>query len=486
MELSLRKQQILRMADQLASQRIAWKRKNAYFHEQDEAFLDFLVLPGSRVLDLGCGPGDLLASLKPAVGVGVDFSAAMIEQARARHPTLQFLQADIEDAEALDAIEGPFDFIIISDTIGSLDDCQASLQLLHRHCRPQTRIIVSYYSHLWEPLLRVGEWLKLKMPQPAQNYLSPDDITNLLEIAGFEVVKREWRQLLPRRLLGVGHLVNCSLAVLPLLRRLCLRHYVVARSRRVGVPTLRSCSVVIPCRNEKGNIESAILRTPAFCEDMEFLFVEGHSQDGTLEEIQRVIEAYPDRDIKLHVQQGIGKADATYAGFDQARGDVLMILDADLTMPPEHLDKFWHAIAEGQGEYINGSRLVYPMEAEAMRFLNHLANRMFSTLFSWLLNQRYTDTLCGTKVLARADYLRLKANRNYFGDFDPFGDFFLIFGASRLSLKMVEIPIPYRARRYGETQIQRFRHGWQLLRMVAFAFVRLKTPPWRYRPGTRN
>ncbi len=483
MDLSLRKRQILHMANEQAPRRLSWKRKNAYFHEQDLAYLGFLIPPGSQVLDLGCGPGDLLAALRPSRGVGVDFSPAMIEQARARHPDLQFVQADIENAEVMQAVEGPFDYIIMSDTIGSLDDCQASLELLHRHCRPDTRIVVSYYSHLWEPLLRIGEWLKLKMPQPVQNYLSPEDITNLLEIAGFEVVKREWRQLLPRRLWGLGHLMNCSLAVLPLLRRLCLRHYVVARSRRVGAPDLRSCSVVIPCRNEMGNIESAIRRTPAFCEDMEYLFVEGHSEDGTLEEIRRVIDAYPDKDIKLIVQQGIGKADATYAGFDQARGDVLMILDADLTMPPEHLDKFWQAIVSGQGEYINGSRLVYPMEAEAMRFLNHLANRLFSAIFSWLLNQRYTDTLCGTKVLSRADYLRLKANRDYFGDFDPFGDYFLIFGASRLSLKMVEIPIPYRARRYGQTQIHRFRHGWQLLRMVAFAFVRLKAPPWRVRPG---
>ncbi len=486
MDLSLRKQQILRMADKYAPRRRDWKRRNAYFHDQDEAYLRFLIPPGSRVLDLGCGPGDLLSALRPSRGVGVDFSAAMIEQARACHPEFEFVLGDIEDGRVLAAIEGPFDYIVMSDTIGSLDDCQATLQLLHRHCGPGTRIIVTYYSHLWEPLLRIGEWLKLKMPQPAQNFLGSEDITNLLEIAGFEVVKREWRQLIPWGLLGLGHLLNCSLGVLPLIRRFCLRHYAVARSRRVGPPVLRSCSIVIPCRNEKGNIEDAVRRTPAFCPDMEFLFVEGHSQDGTLDEIRRVIRAYPDRDIKLLQQTGVGKADATYAGFDQARGDVLMILDADLTMPPEHLDKFWHAIAEGQGEYINGSRLVYPMEADAMRFLNLIANRIFSTVFSWLLNQRYTDTLCGTKVLSRADYLRLKANRDYFGDFDPFGDFFLIFGASRLSLKMVEIPIPYCARRYGQTQIQRFRHGWQLLRMVGFAFVKLKAPPWRLRSDARN
>ena len=235
-----------------------------------------------------------------------------------------------------------------------------------------------------------------------------------------------------------------------------------------------SVTVLIPCRNERGNIENAIRRMPDFCDDLEILFVEGNSQDDTFDEILRVKDAYPHLDIKALQQDGVGKGDAVRKGFAHARGDVLMILDADLTVPPEDLPKFYAAIVSGQGEYINGSRLIYPMEHEAMRFLNHVGNAGFSKVFSWLLNQRITDTLCGTKVLTKAHYEELVAQREYFGDFDPFGDFDLIFGSAKMNLKMVDIPIRYAARTYGSTQISRFRHGWLLIRMVAFAYPKLK------------
>ena len=237
---------------------------------------------------------------------------------------------------------------------------------------------------------------------------------------------------------------------------------------------LKSATVVIPARNERGNIESLIRRLPRFSQEMEIIFVEGHSSDGTLEEIHRVISAYPDRNIRVMVQPGNGKADAIFAAFDAASSDVLMILDADLTVSPEVLPKFWAAINEGKGEFVYGSRLVYPLDDEFMRFLNLIANKAFSHLFSWLLNQRCTDTLCGTKVLKRADYLRLKAGREYFGDFDPFGDFDLIFGASKLNLKFLEIPIRYFPRTYGKSKISRFHHGFELMKMVIVAFFRIK------------
>jgi glycosyltransferase involved in cell wall biosynthesis len=296
----------------------------------------------------------------------------------------------------------------------------------------------------------------------------------LATLAGFDTVKAERRLLSPLRLLGIGRLVNRFLAPLPLIRHLTLRHYSVARSLRTAGEPPRSATVVIPARNERGNIEPAITRMPRFAERVEVIFVEGNSRDGTLEEMRRVAADHPDWDIKVMVQPGKGKADAVFAGFDAATGDVLMILDADLTMPPEQLPKFWAVVQSGRAEFVNGSRLVYPMQDEAMRFLNLIANRLFSLTFSWLLNQRYTDTLCGTKVIWRSDFRRLKAGRAYFGDFDPFGDFDLIFGASKLNLKTVEVPIRYAARTYGETQISRFRHGWILLKMVAFAFFKIK------------
>jgi len=474
MEPSKRKQTIKEQADKLAGSRDSWIKKNSFFYNDDYNYMNFLVNNGQRVLELGCGTGQLLNTLKPSYGVGVDLSGSMIEVARENFPHLEFVQGDIESPDLISSLNGPFDFIILSDTIGYLDDCEEALAGLHSLCTQDTRIIISYYSWRWQPILALGEKIGLKMPTVEMNWLSTEDTMGFLQLADFDTVKREWRQLVPRNLFGLGSLINRFIGTLPLIRRLSLRNYIVARSiRKIGLKQ-PSATVLIPCRNEKGNIENAVKRLPNFCEDLEILYVEGNSQDGTLNEIHRVISAYPDKDIKVLVQDGKGKGDAVRKGFNNARGDILMILDADLTVPPEDLPKFYRAIATGKGEYINGTRLVYPMDDQAMRFLNFWANRTFSVLFTWLLNQRFTDTLCGTKVLTKDNYKKIVANRSYFGDFDPFGDFDLIFGATKLNLKVVEVPIRYAAREYGETQISRFRHGWLLLKMVLFAYKKLK------------
>ena len=470
----VRKKKIEERADKLAASRDQWIKKNSFFYNDDYSYMKFLVGEGARVLELGCGTGRMLNSLKPSHGVGVDLSFNMVSIAQKNYPNLEFIQGDLEDQEFISSLKGPFDYIILSDTIGYLDDCEEAFSGLHSLCTSDTRLIIAYYSWRWRPILTLGEKIGLKMPSVEMNWLSTEDTTGLLQLADFDTVKREWRQLLPRKLLGFGTIINRFIGTLPFIRRLSLRNYIVARPmKEVGVNN-PSTTVLIPCRNEKGNIENAVKRLPNFCDDLEIIYVEGNSQDGTLDEIHRVIKAYPDKDIKVLVQDGKGKGDAVRKGFDNARGDILMILDADLTVPPEDLPKFYRAIVTGKGEYINGTRLVYPMDDQAMRFLNFWANRTFSVLFSWLLNQRFTDTLCGTKVLTKKNYEKIVSNRSYFGDFDPFGDFDLIFGATKLNLKVVEVPIRYAAREYGETQISRFRHGWLLLKMVFFAYKKLK------------
>ena len=471
-----RKRKILEHAERMASGRLAWKRRNAYFHEKDLGYLRFMIPEGAKVLELGCGVGDLLANLKPSFGVGVDVSPAMVEEARRLWPDLTFHIGDMELPETLAAIDGgPFDFIVLSDTIGSLEDCQRVFESLHPLCDRNTRIVVGYYNYVWEMILRLAERLHLKMPQTVQNFLAPADIKNLFELAGYDVVNQQRRILSPRHMLGLGELINRLLAPMPIINRAALRDYTVARSRvHAGEPGL-SASVVIPCRNERGNIETALKTMPRFSSRLEIIFIEGHSQDGTQEEIDRVAKVYADEfDIKTMTQPGKGKGDAVRAAFDAATGDVLMILDADLTVAPEELPKFFNLIEQGQAEFVNGSRLVYPMEEEAMRFLNLIANSLFARAFSWLLGQRVTDTLCGTKVLKRLDYERTKSIRTYFDELDPFGDFDLLFGAARGNLKIVEVPIRYRGRAYGETQISRFRHGWMLLKMAVLAFRKMK------------
>jgi SAM-dependent methyltransferase len=470
-----RKAAILDHANKVAGEREQWIAKNRAFYRDDRNYMKFLIPKGVRVLDLGCGTGDLLADLEPSHGVGIDISPAMIDQAQRLYPHLSFAVGDVEDKSVIARIEGPFDYIILSDTVGMLDDIETALRQLQPLCGPDTRIIIAYYSQLWEPLLKVAESVGQKMPQPPTNYLNTTDFLNILDLADFEPIKMDYRQLVPRRLLGLGTLINRFIAPIPGIRRLCLRTYVVARSLTAKRPAQLSASIVIPCRNERGNIETAIKRLPAFGKAQEIIYVEGNSSDGTYEECLRVQAAYAGtHTIKVLKQEGRGKGDAVRKAFANASGDVLMILDADLTMPPEALPKFHAAIESGKADFVNGTRLVYPMDDEAMRPLNFIANRFFAGMFSYLVNQRFSDTLCGTKVLSRKHYEAIARGRDYFGEFDPFGDFDLIFGAAKQNLKIVEVPVHYGARVYGETQISRFRDGWLLLRMVGFAFMKLK------------
>ena len=472
---SLRKRQLMEEIEASLQEQERWRKFNAAYHADDLKFTRFLIPPGKRVLELGCGSGDLLAALDPACGVGIDFGPQTLARAKARHPHLDFVLGDVEDPATLKSITGPFDYIVIADTIGMFEDIDATLRLIHQLCEPSTRIVISYYSHLWEPVLKTAEAIGLRRKQPKINYIANADFLNLMDLADFEVISAEQRQLLPQRWLGLGPLINRYVAPLPGIRKLCLRTYLVGRPVRQFPDRKYSVSIIIPCRNERGNIENAILRMPRFGNEQEIIFVEGNSSDDTFTECERVRDAYKDKwDIKVLKQDGKGKGDAVRKGFAAAKNDVLMILDADLTMPPEALPKYHAVIESGKAEFVNGTRLVYPMEHEAMRPLNFVANRCFAYLFSYLVNTRLTDTLCGTKALLREDYEMLVKERGYFGNFDPFGDFDLIFGAAKQNLKIIETPIHYKARRFGETQISRFRDGWLLLKMVWFAYRKLK------------
>lgn len=470
-----RKRQLMEEIDASLDEQERWRQFNAAYHKDDRKFMRFLIPPGKRVLELGCGTGELLAALEPAYGVGIDFAPQALERAEAHYPHLNFVLGDAEDPATLERIEGPFDYIVIADTIGMFEDIDGTLRLVHHLCAPSTRIVISYYSHLWEPVLKTAEAVGLRRKQPKINYIATTDFRNLMDLADFEVISAEQRQLLPQHWLGLGPLINRYVAPLPGIRNLCLRTYLVGRPVRQFPDRKFSASVVIPCRNERGNIENAILRMPRFASPQEIIFVEGNSSDDTFAECERVRDAYRGEwDIKVLRQDGKGKGDAVRKGFAAATGDVLMILDADLTMPPEALPKYHAVIESGKADFVNGTRLVYPMENEAMRPLNFIANRCFAYLFSYLVNTRLTDTLCGTKVLLRRDYEVLARERAYFGNFDPFGDFDLIFGAAKQNLKIIETPIHYKARTFGETQISRFRDGWLLLKMVWFAYRKLK------------
>lgn len=453
--------------DNVARKRDKWKGMGHWYHKRLEQLYRFIVNPNQRILEIGCGKGELLASLNPSHGVGVDFSADMIARAKTAHPDLEFHQLDAHD---LSELEGEFDIIILSDTINDLWDVQRALEEVKRLCTPHTRLILNFYSHLWQLPLTIAQKLNLASPMLAQNWLTPSDVNNLLHLAGFETVRTSNEILWP---LPLGGFANRYLSRLWPFREMALSNFVIARPAPQPADK-PSVSVVVAARNEEGNIKNIFERVPQMGSKTELIFVEGHSKDKTYETIEKEMALHTGTSSLLFRQPGIGKADAIRLGFEKASGDILMILDADLTVPPEDLPRFYEAIASGKGEFINGVRLVYPMEKEAMRFLNFLGNKFFSLAFSWLLGQSVKDTLCGTKVMWRKDYEEIAANRSYFGDFDPFGDFDLIFGAAKMNLKIVDMPIRYRERVYGTTNISRWKHGVLLLRMVAFAAQRIK------------
>ncbi len=452
--------------------RDGWKRKSSYYHQQVEELIKYLIPRGKKILEIGCGTGDLLATTQPSIGVGIDIAEKILRVARKKYPRLKF---KVVDAEKI-SFQDKFDYIIMSDLIGNLEDVQKAFEELNKLGDEKTRIVITYYNFLWEPLLKLLEKIGLKMPQPEQNWLPTKDIRNLLFLSNIEIIKEGSIILLPFKLPLISVILNRFLARLPLLSRLCLVRFFVARKTpNSNKNKEHSVSVIIPARNEAGNIESAVSRTPLLGRSTELIFIEGHSSDNTIDEIERVKEKYKDKLITLVRQgKGVGKADAVRKGFNKARGEVLIILDADLTVAPEELPKFYHSLRVGKGELVIGSRLVYPMEKQAMRLLNIIGNKFFSVAFSFLLDQSITDTLCGTKAIFQEDYHEIVRNRKYFGDFDPFGDFDLIFGASKLNLKIIEIPIRYHARTYGSTNISRFKHGWLLLKMTFFAARKIK------------
>jgi ubiquinone/menaquinone biosynthesis C-methylase UbiE len=468
--LTAKKKAIRDHFDACAPHRLSWEQRARAYYEDQTRYLKFLVPEGLRVLEIGSGLGNLLAALKPSRGLGIDLSPAMVNEAAQRHPTLEFRVGDVETLQ----LDEQFDMIILADVVGHLLDVQMAFKRLRRLCTPQTRLVVSSRNQMWEPMLRLYEKVGMKMPQREHSWFSPADLTNLLYLADFDVVKVERRLLLPLRIPLLAPLFNRLLAHLPGFRGFCLSHYVIARARLRRPERPYSTTIVIPCRNEQGNIDAVLRRIPQFGGRQEIIFVDGHSADGTTDEITRVRAFYPGRDIKFLIQDGQGKGDAVRKGFAHAMGDILMILDADATMPPEALPKFYEAIASGKGEFIIGCRLIYPQEGQAMRLHNLLGYKVFGLAFSWLLNQRIKDTLCGTKVLFRRDYERVVANRSYFGEFDPLGDFDLLFGASKLNLQIMEIPVRYEARTFGSATARRFAQGWLLVKMAIYGFIRLK------------
>jgi glycosyl transferase family 2 len=459
-----------RHQESIAPRRSKWIRANKYFYGRIQRLLQFIVEPAKRVLELRCETGDFLACTKPAYGVGVDISDAMVAQAKTEHPGLRFLKGEPEQFE----LHETFDYILFDHIFDTVDILHA-FERVRAHCHAGTKLIVINYNHFWQPVLEVATKLRLRSRFVEPNWVGENDVRGFLRLAGFRLVRKHRLMLFPKYLPLLSSFINDFLARLPGLRRLCLMQVMVASP--IVPPAQESevtVSIVIPCRNEAGNIQAAVQRIPEMGRQTEIIFCDDKSTDSTADEVRRMQRLYPERAIRLVQGPGICKAENVWAGFRAARGDVLMILDADLTVIPEELPFFFRALVQRHGGFINGSRLVYPMQQMAMKFANIIGNKFFSLLFSFLLDQRIKDTLCGTKVLWRKDWLRLEPYIGSWGIRDLWGDYELLFGASKLHLEIVEVPVHYQERIYGVTKMTKVvSNGWRMLRICWHAWLRL-------------
>ena len=468
-------QEVAEYFDDFSKESQGWRRKNRTYYRLIESIMTFVVPKGASVLEVGSAEGDLLAALEPSRGVGIDISEGMVESGRERHPDLEF----VREAGETFVRDETFDYVVLSYLVQMADDLLAIFRNALDMSHPETRLIVHSYSQAWKPIIRLAEVLRLKPRKPIRNWVGPDDVRNLLNLAGFEVISLNRRILMPKQVPLLTRFLNGYVANIWPFSHFTLTFWIVARPFPTGERLETGVSVVCPCRNEEEMIERIVEEVPEMGTGTELVFVDDGSTDGTKAEIERQIALHPDRQITLVSQTGQGKATAVRSGFAVAKHDVLMILDADLTVRADDLPRFYDVLVTRRGELVNGSRLVYGLEPGSMRFLNILGNKVFSIIYSNLLSQPVKDTLCGTKVLTRANWHRIDAGRAYFGDFDRWGDFDLLLGAAKLNLKIVDLPVRYGARTAGESKMSRFRHGRLMFQMAAFAFSRLKAGPVR-------
>jgi SAM-dependent methyltransferase len=450
--------------DDLAENWSQYRGRNPDYHGTERLLFQSYIRSGSAVLELGCATGDLLASVRPGYGVGVDLSPRMVETARRKYPHLIFEEGDAIFLKT----EAEFDYIIVNNLLEYVEDIQGLFRTCRRLLKPRGRLLITSLNPLWSPVVRAGARLGLGTPESAdRNFVTGNDTANMLALNGFEVIKQTRRTLLPKRIPWLTELVNLAAAHLPILNRLCMTEFVIARP--AGMATDYSVSVIVPCYNEADNIEECVRRIPHMGVSTEVIVVDDGSLDDTASRVRP--ELNPAVDVrKISYKPNRGKLNAVRTGFEAARGDILMILDADMTVPPEDLPYFYIPLSEGQADFINGTRLVYPMATGSMKFQNFVGNKLFGILVGWLTDLRLSDTLCGTKALFCEDYHRFSVGH------DPWGDFDWLFGAAQNTCKVLEVPIHYQERRAGQSKMKALRHSLALLKACWLAFWRIKYP----------
>ncbi len=438
------------------------KKRNSYYNNFLKNWCKSLLPPNQKVLDVGCAHGDVLAAMQPSYGIGIDISPAMVGEACQKNPGLTFSQSRIEDFES----ETRFDALLLINTLEYLYDIGTVFDKAHELLEDNGRIYITTANPFWSPIFKLSSKLGLRIPDYERLYVTNEDIVNILELHGFEIVYKEMALILPKYIPILSPVLNFVFPALPYLRMLCSTQLIVARK----LPPKRkeySVSVVIPCHNEVGNVDRCVTEMKKFGISTELIFVDDGSTDGTA----AAIKPHLNEEIEVKVisySPNRGKGNAVKAGFDAATGDILMILDADLTTHPDELQPIYEAMATGRAEFVNCSRFIYPMEGGAMPFINYLGNKCFSLLASYIMEQRVSDTLCGTKAIFRGDYQNIIMGR------DPWGDYDFLFGAAQLRLKIKELPVHYRERMAGLSKMNTKKHTINLIKMCIQGFGQIK------------
>jgi SAM-dependent methyltransferase len=447
----------------LASSYRQLKHRNRYYNQFLIRWCRSFIAPGQRILDVGCGRGDVLAELKPAGGVGIDLSQAMVEAAAAEFPNLSFRHAAVEDFDG----EAGFDAALLINTAEYTFDMGAVIARCHRALRDNGKLLLTTANPLWSPVFHFASRLGLRIPECERLFVTNEDLVNLLRLHGFDVVYKRMSLLVPKYIPFLSDFLNNTWSRIPILRLLSSTQFIVARK----VPAARreySVSIVVPCYNERGNIERCIREVRKIGSRTELLFVDDGSKDGTAEAVDPALN--PDIDVRvIRYTPNRGKGHAVTMGFNAASGDIVMILDADLTTMPEELAPVYEAFAAGHAEFVNGTRFIYPMEGRAMKWANYVGNKMFNILVSLVMECRVSDTLCGTKAMFRRNYISMEMGR------DPWGDYDFLFGAAQQRLLIRELPVHYRERLAGFSKMNSMKHTVNLLRMCWHGFFQVKT-----------
>lgn len=447
----------------LADTYLALKERNAYYNQELVRFCRSLVPPGRKVLDIGCGRGDVLAAVAPREGLGLDLSPTMVRRAKEDHPDLDFRVQSVETFEG----DESYDTVLLINTLEYMHDVGQVLDRVHAALRDNGRVLITTANPIWSPIFSAASKLGLRIPECERLFLTNEDVVNMLTLHGFETVYKSMDLVLPKKIPLVSDAINWAVSHTPVLHVAGSTQLIAARK----VPTKRreySVSVVVPCYNEAGNVERCIKEMKKFGSKTELIFVDDGSKDGTKEAVKP--ELNPDIDVRLITYTpNHGKGYAVKRGFDAAKNDIVMILDADLTTHPEELDPLYEAFAHGRAEFVNCTRLVYPMDGGAMKFANYVGNKMFTILVSVIMSARVSDTLCGTKAMFRDDYQHMEMGR------DPWGDYDFLFGAAQQRLVIRELPVHYRERVSGLSKMNSTKHTINLLRMCSKGFWQVQT-----------